>query len=386
MVLIALSVSILVVLLVEPFGAQAQDKVRGCYFTNWAQYRPGRGKFTPENYVSGLCTHIFYAFAGVEPGSFASKASDPTDLGAAGQYAKINGLKKTDKALKTLLSYGGATFGTATFKQIAQSAENRKKFISSAVAFAKANGFDGIDIDWEFPHAEDKATFAALLKDLKAAAGSLIVTAAVSQNPQVIKAGYDASIANSVDFLNVMAYDYHGSWEPSQTGANAPLYDSSPLSVDGAMKAWTELGIPKNKLVMGLATYGRGWTAKGGLGAPASGASRPTEFIREGGIASYYEICEMLSKGGKRTWDDKTKTPYLQSGDQWFTYDDEQSIKEKADYIKANGYRGAFFWTLDNDDFDGKCPKSNGKRYPLIGTVAKVLGGKDIKKRSVRLF
>jgi chitinase len=367
-------------------GSTTGNYVRGCYFTNWAQYRSGRAKFTPANYVPGLCTHIFYSFAGVN-GDFTSKATDPTDTGSNGQFAQINALKKQDSGLKTLLSYGGANFAASTFKSISSSSANRQKFIQSAIQFAKQNGFDGIDIDWEFPDASDKANFANLLKDLKAAAGGLLITAAVSQNPSVIKSSYDGgAIAPHVDWLNVMAYDYHGTWE-QQTGANAPLFDNSDLSIDGAMKTWVQVGMPKNKLAIGMATYGRGWTANGGMGAQASGPSQATQFIQEAGIIAYFEICEKLASG-KRTFDSKTQTPYLQSGNQWYTYDDVQSITAKADYIKQNGYRGAFFWTLDEDDFNAKCPNSNGVRYPLIGTVAKVLGGKTIKKRSLagRLF
>ncbi|KAH7707741.1 CBN-CHT-1 protein [Aphelenchoides avenae] len=119
------------------------------------------------------------------------------------------------------------------------------------------------------------------------------------------------------------------------------------------------------------------------MGTPSTVPSRATDAIQEAGIAAYFEICERLAKGAKRTWDAATKTPFIQYGDQWFSYDDEQSITEKANYVKNNGYRGAFFWNMDEDDFNAKCTRSNGRRFPLIGTVAKVLGGKDIKKRSV---
>lgn len=81
-----------------------------------------------------------------------------------------------------------------------------------------------MDIDWEFPDASSKSNFPNLLKALKDAGGDgFIVTAAVSANTDTAGAGLDlGSIANIVDYLNVMAYDFHGTWE-SQTGVNAPL-------------------------------------------------------------------------------------------------------------------------------------------------------------------
>ncbi|KAH7701356.1 CBN-CHT-1 protein, partial [Aphelenchoides avenae] len=197
MALVKVSVATFVALASVQLVAEAADKVRGCYYTNWAQYRTGRAKFTPEDYEPCLCTHIFYSFAGVNEGDFSSKATDPTDLGDSGGYKKINDLKKKDPGLKTILSWGGANFPKTTWKSLSSSKENRKKYIDSAIKFAKDNGFDGIDIDWEFPDASDKENFAALLKELKAAAGDLEITAAVSQNPEVIKAGYDKSIGDN---------------------------------------------------------------------------------------------------------------------------------------------------------------------------------------------
>ena len=79
-------------------------------------------------------------------------------------YKRINALKLKDPGLKTLFSIGGWNFGTAKFKSMASTETNRKKFAANAVAWARKWGFDGIDIDWEYPDASDKANHAALMK------------------------------------------------------------------------------------------------------------------------------------------------------------------------------------------------------------------------------
>ncbi|CAK5078505.1 unnamed protein product [Meloidogyne enterolobii] len=345
-------------------------------------------------------------------------------------YARVNDLKKSDPTLKTLLSFGGWSFGTRLFQQITSSQQNRQKFINSAIAFVRLHNFDGVDIDWEYPKGEiDKLNLNYFLKvggfnftivklkqvekhsyftkqEFKDAISSesvasykpkLLLTAAVAAGTENIDAGYDIpTISKYLDFILLMSYDFHGAWE-QKTGMNAPLYgratDPPELKnwhVSGAANYWFLKGMPKNKIIVGIPTYGRGWTLthpqdQRGLDAPGS-AAKPTKYVQTGGTAAYYEFCEMLANGAEHHFNKEMQVPYLISDkDQWFSYEDVNSVRIKINWIKQNNFGGAFVWTLDFDDFNGLCLDAQhlGK-YPLIGAIASELTNKTINTKLIQ--
>ncbi|CAG2174143.1 unnamed protein product [Oppiella nova] len=143
------------------------------------------------------------------------------------------------------------------------------------------------------------------------------------------------------------------------------------------VKMWERMGAPKDKIVVGLATYGRSFTltnpSNNGMNAPTSGGGKAGEFSRESGFLAFYEICEMMKNGATYIWDDEQKVPYLVDGDQWVGFDDERSIRVKTKWLLENDYAGAMVWTVDMDDFTGKC---SGRKYPLIEVMGEELIGR----------
>lgn len=366
-----------------------------CYYTNWSQYRPKIGKFLPEDIDPDLCTHLIFAFGWLKKGKLSSfESNDETKDGKVGLYERIRNLKKANPKLKTLLAIGGWSFGTQKFKDMSATRYSRQTFIYSAIPFLRARHFDGLDVDWEYPKGgDDKKNFVLLLKELREAFEAeaqevkkprLLLSAAVPVGPDNVRGGYDVpAVAGYLDFINLMAYDFHGKWE-RETGHNAPLHAPSSdsewrkqLSVSAAADLWTRLGAPKEKLIIGMPTYGRTFTISGPkntVNSPASGGGKAGEYTKEAGFLAYYEICEMLRNGAAYIWDDEMKVPYAIHGDQWVGFDDEKSIRYKMKWLKEQGYGGAMVWTVDMDDFTGTICGNNVK-YPLIGAIREELRG-----------
>lgn len=285
--------------------------------------------------------------------------------------------------IKTLISLGGWNFGSTIFSPMSMSPTHRTTFIDSAMAFCREHGFDGVDIDWEYPGAAEKDYYATLLAEFRAAIetearstnqSTLLLTIAVPAGETTINAGYEvAAVAAAVDWIGVMAYDLHGSWE-STVGAHTALFASNgqrdTLTVSHALKVWEGKGAPASKLIVGIATYGRGWTlndeSQHGMGAKAHGASTAGRFTREMGFLSYYEIQTMLNQShAVETFDYETETMYAHAGNQWVGFDDPTTVRIKTQYIKDHGYGGGMVWALDLDDF------KNG--FPLVTAVAELM-------------
>ncbi|KAI8496460.1 Endochitinase 1 [Branchiostoma belcheri] len=368
-----------------------------CYYTNWAQYRPEPWKYYPEDIDPALCTHVIYAFAKMVNYQLAPFEwnDDNTDW-STGMYERfMTRLSEANGPTpKSLLAIGGWNFGTQPFKDMTSSAANRRTFIQSSIPYLRERGFDGLDLDWEYPHAEDRANFALLVQELREAYDAeavppgkerLLLSAAVSAGKTHIEAGYDIpTLARYLDFINLMAYDFRGTGGDTGTGHHGLLHalpaetgDDATLNAAWAAERWISGGAPPSKVVLGMPLYGRSFTlaspSNTGVNAPIIGRGPAQTYTQEAGIMSYYEICQMLNTGGRRVWNEETKLLYAYKDNLWVGYDDETSIRAKVAWLRNRGLGGAMVWSLDFDDFQGTT--CSEQPYPLLTAVNQALLG-----------
>eukprot|EP00093_Oithona_nana_P014013 14013.XXX_692283_694942_1 [CDS] Oithona nana genome sequencing. len=370
-----------------------------CYYTNWSYRRPGMGQFTPEDVDPTLCTHMFFAFASIKDNKIApSEDQDVGDAFTEGAYDRIMRLKEENPKLKVLLAVGGWAFGSEPFRELTGSPFRMNGFVYDSISFLRDHGFDGLDIDWEYPRGpDDRAAFVSLIKELRIAFegeaessdnDKLLLTAAVPASFEAIAAGYDVpELSKYLDYINVMTYDFHGQWE-NRVGHNSPLFPlnsasefQEKLTVDYSAKEWVRQGAPLEKLIVGMPVYGRTFQladpAKFDIGAEALGGGEAGRYTGESGFLSYYEICDFLHQPNTTlVWDNEQQVPFAYRGDQWVGFDDERSLRTKVAWLKTEGFGGIMIWSVDLDDFRGYC--GTGK-YPLAKAMVKELEGYTVE-------
>ncbi|CAF0808613.1 unnamed protein product [Rotaria sordida] len=359
-----------------------------CYFSNWAYKRPGGGSMTPEDIDPCLCTHIIYAFSEMENNLLIpTEKHDLKDNNQAGFFERFNAWKSVNKNIKTLLAVGGWDMGMKDFAGIVKSEKTMKSFAESSIKYLRKHKFDGLDLDFEYPGVdwrdsprEDKQKFTRLCEILyetfekdaeKNGYERLLLTAAVAAAKVNIDKAYEVDkLVPVLDWFNLMTYDFHGSWDQnrahhsslnSKDGGN-----DDTMYIDFAVKYFQKLGMPANKMMLGLGTYGRGDTP----------AMPYTGFKGENGFVAYYESCiQIVCEKMKETWDAKQLVPYIAGpyNQPKAGVENVRSMKYKANYIKQNNLGGAMIWTLDMDDFRGQfCCQG---KFPLIRTIKAVLHG-----------
>ncbi|MBV1777329.1 glycoside hydrolase family 18 protein [Burkholderiaceae bacterium DAT-1] len=353
----------------EPFKVAA-------YYTSWSSEAR---QFPVSSIPADKLTHVIFAFALVKEGQVV-QMSPEHDARGANLFKQLRMLKSAHPHLKTLISIGGWT-GSATFSDVAATPASRARFARSAVQFMRQYGFDGIDIDWEYPveggmegnhhRPEDRDHYPLLLKAIRqqmdrvghGANTQYLLTSATS-GAHYLKHADISAAAKYVDWFNLMAYDFAGPW--SKTAGHVaslaidplqPAYDgAAPESVQSMVSGYLAAHVPPQKLVVGVPLYGYHWT---GCKSEQHGLYQACTAIGKGSWErdmgsldlSDIELHYTSAQGFTRYEHEATGASWLfrESDGAMVTFDSVTSVQQKVAMIRAQGLGGAMMWELSGD-------------------------------------
>ncbi|KAI1338921.1 chitinase [Xylariaceae sp. FL0016] len=343
------------------------------YFVNWGIY--GRD-YQPADLPASQVNQVLYAFANLRSDGTVYTSDSYADLekhydgdswndvgtNAYGCVKQLYQLKKANRQLKVLLSIGGWTYST-NFAAAASTAATRATFAQTAVTLMKDWGFDGIDVDWEYPADDTEATnMVSLLQAIRDELDSysaqsadgyhFLLSAAVPAGPAHYEQLKLSDMASLLDTFNLMAYDYAGSWDTtSGHQANLHVSTSNPtatkFSTDAAVAAYIAAGVPAGKIVLGMPLYGRSFESTAGIGLSYTGVGSGSW---EAGVWDY----KVLPRSGTEIYDAESGATYSydSSTKELISYDNVDMVQKKVTYLQSYGMAGSMFWEASGDRTD----------------------------------
>ncbi|KAF2717775.1 glycoside hydrolase family 18 protein [Polychaeton citri CBS 116435] len=352
-----------------------QNRVIG-YYEAWAARRTCRA-FPPSGIpVDGL-THVNFAFAYVDPGSLQITTVDsetPEDLFA--KTTDIKNLKSSSSNLQVFVSIGGWTFSdneTATqsiFPTIVADQGKQQQFADNLVSFMTEYGFDGVDIDWEYPGAPDRGGetqdtkgFVELVQTLRntfeaSPRGNYGLSFTIPTSYWYLRWFDVPGMLKYADWANLMAYDLHGIWDRNDPIGSIIQGHTNLTEIKVAVDLLWRDNVPPGQVVLGMGFYGRSFqwrdTSCSSPGCPFSGPADAGPCTNNAGTLAYFEIQDILSdQEPKVVYDSEAAVNYIVFGDnhdQWVSYDDAKTLQQKVDWANSVGLGGVMIWSVDQDD------------------------------------
>ncbi len=352
------------------------------YYAGWMQGQFNNGALPAQDIDYNAVTDIIHF--SLVPKADGSLDSTSNSILASNSATLISHAHAAGK--KVLICVGGA--GTRDAFLGATSLLTLPKFIDNLVGFMQRRGYDGIDIDWEYlDEVADAVPYANFITDLRARLDQItprpLLTSANGTQAVVFTAIY-----KDFDQINLMTYDMSGAWPGWVTWHNSPISDGGlhfPStgglipSADNEVDAFLSVGVPANKLGIGIDFYGYVWS--GGDGTSTGGATAPGQSWTSPPAVQanvpYFTLMQQYYKPEYYRWDSTAQASYLSidnpgsANDKFISYDNEMSVKKKIDYVRQKGLGGVIIWELGG----GMLPASFSNRDRLLQTVTMGLQG-----------
>ncbi|KAK6513087.1 hypothetical protein TWF506_009251 [Arthrobotrys conoides] len=340
------------------------------YYESWATTRRCAAVPPSKIQTTGL-THLIYSFASIDPYNFKIAPVSRLDVQLFGD---ITSLKRTSPTLKVFIAVGGWAFNDPgptrqTFSKMVSTAGTRKIFIDSVMSFMRTYDFDGIDIDWEYPSADDRGgrpgdteNYVSLVREMRQAfttAGKgWGISIAIPASFWYLQHFNLSAMASYIDWFNLMSYDFVGAWDATNkwTGPYVGAHTNLTMTQQALDLMWRS-NISGAKINMGLGFYGRSFTLKNKActkpGCQFTKAGAPGRCSAAAGILMNIEIQDIQKKKKVTPIFDKVAgVKYMSWDDQWVSFDDAESIAFKRHWAATKCLGGLMIWALDHDTRD----------------------------------
>ncbi|KAF2473995.1 chitinase A1 [Lindgomyces ingoldianus] len=348
--------------------ASSWRKRRIAYYESWADTRDC-DSFRPEDIPVHALTHINIAFGGI--------SSDfKVTIDSSGIISRVVKLKRQNPALQVILSIGGWTFTDPgptrdAWTNMAASSSSRETFAKSVVETLEKYALDGIDLDWEYPEADDRGghkadfdNYVYLLRAIKSQFDdrnpSWTLSVAIPASYWYLQHFDVNSMQSEVDWFNMMTYDQRGKWDQNNPWTGPYVFGHTNVTeIESGLDLLRRNDVDLSKVNLGTGFYGRTFTLADSKcntpGCVFADAGAAGECSGERGILSFKEIMARSKRlnDKKIVYENATGVTYMVYDDtQWITYDDAKSFAKKRELLDSECLGGVMIWAIDQDTPD----------------------------------